>query len=182
MQTCTGLLIYLYLTYIYFSYPLYVIAIKKRVLSFKAVVVTNETCIVRQKYKEIRGENAPVPAYIEAQCRQSGSTRKRSTDGVGTLILTFTFLEEIPFDCNFDCLDRIGWILLFKFYEAQWKVAYGLTLTVTNLETSEQVNVTLNKELQPERDHPQVTCTSGRILSQDQEYCSKSFKSYTSNL
>lgn len=137
---------------------------------------------MRQKYKKIWGDNAPVSAYIEAQCRQSGSTRKRSTDEVGTLILTFTFLEEMPFDCNFDCLYRISWTLLYKFNEAQRKVAYGLTLTVTNLETSEQVNVTLNKELQPESDDPQVTCTSGRILSQDQEYCSKGFKRYTSNI
>ena len=98
----------------------------------------------------------------------SRSSGKRSATEVGTLIITFTFSEEIPFDCDFDCLDRIGWILRFQFFEAQWRVASGLALTITDLETSKQVNVTLNNELQPESDDPQETCTLGRLLSQDQ--------------
>ena len=150
------------------------LAIKKRVLEYKGKVESKETCLVRQKFKEIQGEDAPIPAYIEAQCKKSKRRRKRLVDEVGTLFLTFTFSEEIPFDCDFDCLDRISWTLRFQFFEVQWKVASGLSLTMTNVETSEQLNVTLNEELQPETDDPQVTCTSGRILSQDQEYCSKS--------
>lgn len=149
------------------------IAIKKRVLKYQAFVVTNETCIVRQRYKKIYGENASIPAFIEAQCSPSRSSGKRSATEVGTLVITFTFSEEIPFDCDFDCLDRIGWILRFQFFEAQWRVASGLALTITDLETSKQVNVTLNNELQPESDDPQETCTLGRLLSQDQECCSK---------
>ena len=150
------------------------LAIKQRVLKITGYVHSNETCLARQRYKEIRGEDAPVPAYITAQCKQSAGRHKRSGAEVGTLVLTFTFSEEIPFDCDFDCLDRISWTLRFQFFEAQWRVANGLALSFTKLETSELVNVTLEGELQADNDDPQITCTSGQILSQDQEVCGKS--------
>ena len=135
---------------------------------------SNETCLARQHFRKYRGADTPIPAYIEAQCKPMGGRRKRSAAEVGTLVITFTFSEEIPFDCDFDCLDRITWGLRFQFYEAQWKVANGLALSVTNLETSEQVNVTLKGKLEADNDEPQITCTSGRVLSQDQEVCGKS--------
>ena len=134
---------------------------------------SNQTCLARQRYKEICGEDAPVPAYIETQCKQSAGRRKRSGAEVGTLVLTFTFSEEIPFDCDFDCLDRISWTLRFQLYEVQWRVSSGLALSATNLETSELVNFTLQGELQADNNDPQITCTSGQILSEDQEVCSK---------
>ena len=137
-------------------------------------VESNETCLARQKFREYNGEDTPIPASIEARCKQNGGRRKRSAAEVGTLVVTFTFSEEIPFHCDFDCLDRITWGLRFQFYEAQWRVATGFALTVTNLETSEQVNVTLKGELEADNDEPQITCTSGRVLSQDQEVCGKS--------
>ena len=151
------------------------LAIKKPVMKYKAQVESNETCTARQKFKEIHGEDTAIPAFIEAQCKRSGSRRKRLVADGGKIFITFTFSAEIPFDCDFDCLDRISWTLRFQFFEAQWRVASGLKLTITDLETAEQLNVTLNEELQPETDDPQVTCTSGRILSQDQGFCSKSF-------
>ena len=136
-------------------------------------VKSNETCLARQKFAEHK-EDTPIPAYIEAQCKPMGGRHKRSAAEVGTLVVTFTFSEEIPFDCDFECLDKITWDLRFQFYEAQWRVATGLVLTVTNLETSEQVNVTLSGELEADNDEPQITCTSGRVLSQDQDVCGKS--------
>ena len=135
---------------------------------------SNETCLARQKFREHRGEDTSIPPYIEAKCKPMGGRRKRSAAEVGTLVVTFTFSEEIPFDCDFDCLDRISWEVRFQFYEAQWRVASGFALTVTNLETSEQINITLNGELQADNDDPQITCTSGRVLSQDQDVCGKS--------
>ena len=137
-------------------------------------VESNETCLARQKFREYKGEDSAIPAYIEGQCKLMGGRRKRSAAEVGTLFVTFTFSEEIPFDCDFDCLDRITWDLRFQFYEAQWKVATGFALIVTDLETSEQVNVTLKGELETDNDEPQITCTSGRVLSQDQDVCGKS--------
>ena len=109
------------------------LAIKTRVLEYKGKVESKEfeTCLVRQKFKEIQGEDAPIRAYIEAQCKKSKRRRKRLVDEVGTLFLTFTFSEEIPFDCDFDCIDRISWTLRFQFFEAQWRVASGLKLTIT---------------------------------------------------
>ena len=137
-------------------------------------VESNETCLARQNFRKYRGEDTTIPAFIEAQCKLMGGRHKRSAAEVGTLIVTFTFSEEIPFDCDFDCLDKITWDLRFQFYEAQWRVASGFALTITNLETSEQVNVTLNGELEADNDEPQITCTSGRVLAQDQEVCGKS--------
>ena len=151
------------------------LAIKKPRIIYIAQVESNETCLVRQKFKEIHGENTPIPAFIEAQCKRSGSRRKRLVADGGKIFLKFTFSAEIPFDCDFDCLDRISWTLRFQFLDVQYKIASGLSLTMTDLETSEQLNVTLHEELQPETDDPQVTCTSGQILSQDQGFCSKSF-------
>ena len=142
-------------------------------MEYKAKVDSNVTCIARQRFKEIRGESAPIPAYIEAQCGVSERRHKRLVADVGTIILTFTFSEEIPFDCDFNCLDTISWKLRFQFFEAQWRVSSGLTLTMTDLETSEPLNLTLHDNLQPLKDDPQVTCTSGQMLSQDQEICSK---------
>ena len=151
------------------------LAIKKREMEYKATVEPNVTCIARQQYQKIFGEGAPIPGYIEAQCTESESRSRRSVENVGTLILTFTFSEEIPFDCDIDCLNRISWILRFQFFEVQWRVRSGLTLTMTVLEASEQLNITLHTELQPQTDDPQITCTTGRILSQDKEICSKTF-------
>ena len=137
-------------------------------------VESNKTCLARQKYRQYNEEDTLIPAYIEAQCKPMGGRRKRSAAEVGTLVVTFTFSEEIPFDCDFDCLDRISWEVRFQFFEAQWRVANGLALSVTNLETSEQVNVTLKGKLEADNDDPQITCTSGRVLSQDQDVCGKS--------
>ena len=137
-------------------------------------VESNETCLARQKFRQYKGEDTPIPASIEARCKQNGGRRKRSAAEVGTLVVTFTFSEEIPFDCDFDCLDRISWEVRFQFFEAQWRVANGLALSVTNLETSEQINVTLKGKLEADNDDPQITCTSGRVLSQDQDVCGKS--------
>lgn len=145
-------------------------------------VESNETCLARQKFRESRGKDTPIPEFIEFQCKQMESRSKRSAAEVGTLIVTFTFSEEIPFDCDFDCLDRITWDLRFQFYEAQWRVATGFNLTVTDLETSEQINVTLKGELEADNDEPQITCTSGRVLSQDQEVCGKSIAAVESLL
>ena len=135
---------------------------------------SNETCLARQKFREYKGEDTPIPDSIKAACKRKGGRRKRSAAEVGILVVTFTFSEEIPFDCDFDCLDRIMWGLRFQFYEAQWRVASGFALTITDLETSEQVNVTLKGELEADNDEPQITCTSGRVLSQDQDVCGKS--------
>ena len=133
-----------------------------------------ETCLARQRFKEIRGEDAPVPAFIEAQCKSSESRRKRAVaNSTGTLVLTFTFSEEIPFDCDDSCLDTISWTLRFQYFEAQWRIATGLALTLTDLETSQKQNITVKEELQLEDENPQVTCTPRRILSQNQEVCSK---------
>ena len=159
------------LFHLHFSYHL--LAIKKSNLLITGWVESNETCRPRQEYKERFGSNVPIPAHIEFQCRQSGNRHKRSTMEEGTLIITFTFSEEIPLNCDFECLDRISWTLRFQFYEIQWMVATGLTLSVVNLETSEQVNVTLMGELQADSDL-QITCGPGQILSQDQRFCSKS--------
>ena len=136
-------------------------------------VESNKTCLARQRYKEIHGENAPIPAFIAFQCKQSESRHKRTAAEVGTLIVTFTFSEDIPFDCDVNCFDRISWTLRFQFFEAQWRIATGLALSVTNLETSELINVTLQGKLTAD-DDAQITCTSGQILSQDQEVCGKS--------
>ena len=144
-------------------------------MEYKATVGSNVTCIVRQQYRKIFGEGAPIPAYIEAQCTEGDSRHRRSVGEVGTLILTFTFSEEIPFDCDLNCLNRISWILRFQFFEAQWRISSGLTLAMANLETSEQLNITIHDKLQPQTDDPQIACTTGRILSQDQEVCSKRF-------
>ena len=160
---------------IYYLALCMLLAIKQRVLKITGWVKSNETCLARQRYKEICGEDAPVPAFIIAQC-QSESRHKRSAAEVGTLVLTFTFSEEIPFDCDFDCLDRISRTLRFQLYEVQWRVANGLALSATNLETSELVNFTLQGELQADNDDPQITCTSGQILSEDQEVCGKNWQ------
>ena len=156
-----------------FSYHL--LAIKKSNLLITGWVESNETCRPRQEYRKRFGSNVPIPAYIDFQCRQSGSRHIRSATDEGTLIVTFTFSEEIPFNCDFECLDRISWTLRFQFYEIQWRVATGLTLSVVNLETSEQVNVTLMGELQAESEL-QISCALGQILSQDQGFCSKSLR------
>ena len=64
--------------------------------------------------QEICGEDAPIPAFIEAQCEASESRRKRAVTDNGTLVLTFTFSKEIPFDCDDSCLpDTISWTLSF---------------------------------------------------------------------
>ena len=136
-------------------------------------VESNETCLARQNFRKY-GEDTPIPVYIEAQCKLMGGRRKRSAAEVGTLVVTFTFSKEIPFDCTSDCLDKITLGLRFQFYEAQRRVATGFALTVTDLETSEQVNVTLEGELEADNDEPQITCTSGRVLSQGQDVCGKS--------
>ena len=141
---------------------------------------SNETCLVRQKFKEIHGEDAPIPAFIEAQCRPSESRRKRAVADNGTLVITFTFSKEIPFDCDDSCLDTISWRLRFQYFEAQWRIATGLALTFTDLETFEKLNITVEGELQLIDENPQVKCTLGRILSQDQEVCSKSVIYYIS--
>ena len=138
-----------------------------------------ETCLARQRFKEIRGEDAPVPAFIEAQCKSSESRRKRAVaNSTGTLVLTFTFSEEIPFDCDDSCLDTMSSTLHLQYYEAQWRIATDLPLTITDLETSEKHNITVKEVLQLEDDNPQVTCTSGRILSRDQEVCSELIVNY----
>ena len=159
---------------LYHSNIFILLAIKIRIMEYKGQVESNETCLFRQKFKEIYGQDTPIPASIEAQCKRSGSRRKRLVADGGKIFLKFTFSAEIPFDCDFDCLDRISWTLRFQFLDVQWKIASGLALTMTDLETSEQLNVTLHEELQPETNDPQVTCTSGQILSQDQGFCSKS--------
>ena len=142
-------------------------------MEYKGNVNSKETCLARQRFKEIRGKGVTVPAFIEAQCKASGSRRKRAVTDNGTLVLTFTFSEEIPFDCDASCLDTISWTLRFQYYEAQWRIATGLALTITDVETSEQLSITVKEELELETENPQVTCTPGRILSQDQEVCSK---------
>ena len=134
---------------------------------------SKETCLARQRFKDIRGENASIPAFIEAECKPSESRRKRAVADTGTLVLTFIFSKEIPFDCDDSCLDTISWTLRFQYYEAQWRIATGLALTFTDLETSQKQNITVKEELQLEDENPQVKCTLGRILSQDQEVCSK---------
>ena len=148
------------------------LAIKKRILKIAGYVESNETCLVQQNFRKYN-TNVTFPKYIEAKCKQSSSQRKRSAAEVGILVITFTFTEEIPFNCNFDCLDRIGATLRFQFFEVQRRVASGLALSVANLETSELVNISLQGELQADNGDSQITCTSGQVLSQDQEFCSK---------
>ena len=151
----------------------HLIAIKKSHLLMTARVESNEKCRPRQEYKKRFGSNVPIPAHMEYQCRQSGSRHIRSASDEGILIITFTFSEEIPFNCDFECLNRIRLTLGFQFYKFQWRFATGLTLSVVNLETSEQVTLTLMGELQADSDL-QITCASGQILSQNQGFCSKS--------
>ena len=165
--------IFYYLMVIFNSFLFILTAIKKRVLVLEGQATSNTTCLARQRYKDIRGEDAPIPAYIEAQCKAGESRRKREVADTGTLVLTFTFSEEIPFDCDDSCLDTISWTLRFKYYEAQWRIATGLALTFTDLETSEKLDITVTEELELEDENPQIKCTLGRILSQDQEVCSK---------
>ena len=149
----------MFIFHLHFSYHL--LAIKKSNLLITGWVESNETCRPRQEYKKRFGSNVPIPAHIEFQCRQSGNRHKRSAMEEGTLIITFTFSEEIPLNCDFKCLDRISWTLCFQFYEIQLMVATGSTLSVVNLETSEQVNVTLTGELQADSDL-QITCADCR--------------------
>ena len=147
-------------------------AIKKRVLVFRGSVTLNQTCLARQRFKEILGEDVPIPAYIEAECKSRESRHKRAiANNTGTLVLTFTFSEEIPLDCNFSCLNRIRWKLRNQYFEVQWKIASGLSLTITYSDISEQLSLILEGNLEVESDSPLITCTPGGVLFKDQGYC-----------
>ena len=138
----------------------------------KGHMESNETCLAHQKFREFHEEDALLPVVIEAKCKQLSGSRQNGSASEGTLVITFTFLQVIPFSCGSACIQKIQFPLHLWFEEVQQRVASGLALVIENLETSDLVNVTLHGKLHRGNDNVQITCQSGQMLSED--ICSKS--------
>lgn len=136
-------------------------------------VESNETCLAHQKFREFHEHDALLPAVIEAQCKQLSTSRQEgSAAEVGTLVISFTFSQVVPFSCSSACIHKLQFPLRSRFEAVQRRVASGLALFIENLETSDLLNVTLHGELHAENNNIQITCQSGQMLSED--ICSKS--------
>ena len=132
---------------------------------------SNETCLAHQEFTEFHEEDALVlPVVIEA--KQLSGSRQNGSASEGTLVITFSFSQVIPFSCGSACIQKIQFPLHLWFEEVQQRVASGLALAIENLETSDLVNVTLHGKLHVGNDNVQITCQSGQMLSED--ICSSS--------
>lgn len=160
---------------LYTIYIFTLLAIKEQLAVITGHVESNETCLAHQRFRVFHEQGALFPAVIEAQCKQpSVSRQKGSAAEVGTLVITFTFSQVIPFSCSSVCIHKMHFTLRSRFHTVQRKVDSGLALFIENLETSDLVNVTLHGKLYAGNNNVQITCPSGQMLSED--ICSKSPK------
>ena len=108
------------------------------------------------------------------QCLNRRSLQgKRSVGDDTELELTFTFSEEVPLNCDADCLNDIALNLYFKAWDLELRIALEtIHVTVMNVNSLSEENVTLSGTLAINH-ATQMTCDPGRILSEDETFCCK---------
>ena len=148
------------------------VAVQKPKLTLQAIMVILRNCTVYQQYQASGGRG--IPQDIRVQCLNRRSLQgKRSVGDDTELELTFTFSEEVPLNCDADCLNDIALNLYFKAWDLELRIALEtIHVTVMNVNSLSEENVTLSGTLAINH-ATQKACDPGRILSEDETFCCK---------
>ena len=154
------------------TFTFYTVAIRRPRLMLQTIMAILRNCTEYQQYQASGGQG--ISQDIRVECLNGHSLQgKRSVGDDTQLVLTFTFSEEVPLNCDADCLDNLALNLYFKAWDLELRIALEtIHLTIMNENSLDEENVTLSGTLAIS-DTTQKTCGTGRSLSEDETFCCK---------